>query len=101
MVAVVQQNTFQPSLAAVNEQSLIFGLVLWHSKLVQKLRNVCTVHQVLLFREKTEVLLMSVAIEGDASTVREEVFSFYLDANSSAEDFDKLRSRTKSCSSFW
>ena len=52
LVAVVKQNTFQLSLAAVNEQSPIFGFILWHSKLVQKLSNICTVHQVLLFIEK-------------------------------------------------
>ena len=51
-VAVVQQNTFQRSLAAVNEPSPIFWLVMWHSKLVQKLYNICTVHQILLFIEK-------------------------------------------------
>ena len=93
LVAVVLQNTFQWSLAAVNEQSPIFGFVLWHSKLEQKLHNICTVHQVLHCREKTE--------EADASTVREEVFSFNLDANSSAESFDKLRSQTRSFNSFY
>ncbi len=61
------------SLGAVNEQSPIFGFILWHFKLVQKLSNICTVHQVLLFKEKTEELFMSVAVKGDVSTVREEV----------------------------
>lgn len=45
---------------------------------------------------------MSVAVKGNASTVREEVlFLHHLDANSSAEDFDKMRSQTRSFSSFW
>ena len=45
---------------------------------------------------------MSVAVESDASTVRKEFFfSFSLDANNSADDFGKLRSRTRSFSSFW
>ena len=38
---------------------------------------------------------MPVVEEADASTVRED-FSFNLDANSSAESFDKLRSQTES-----
>ena len=44
---------------------------------------------------------MPVAEEANVSTVREEFFSFNLDANSSAESFDKLRSRTRSFNSFW
>ena len=49
---------------------------------------------------------MSVAVEGDASTVREreregELFSSNLDANSSSEDFETPRSRTRSFSSIW
>ena len=74
LVAVVKQNTFQWSLTAANEQSPIFGIVLWHSMLEQKLCNICTVHQVLHCREKTEVHLMLVAEEADASTTREEFF---------------------------
>ena len=73
LVAIVKQNIFQQLLATVNEQSPIFGFILWHSKLVQKLSNICTVHQVLLFKEKMEELLMSVAVKGDASAVRDEV----------------------------
>ena len=52
LVAVMLRNTFQWSFAAVNEQSPIFGFVLWHSKLEQKLHNICTVHQVLHCRRK-------------------------------------------------
>ena len=44
---------------------------------------------------------MPVAEEADVSTVREEVFSFNLDANSSTGSVDKLRSRTRSFNSFW
>ena len=44
---------------------------------------------------------MPLAEEADARTVREEVFSFNLDAKSSAESFDKLMSRTRSFNSFW
>ncbi len=73
LIVVVKQNTFQRSLAAINEQSPTLRFILWHSKLVQKLSNICTVHQVLLFKEKTEELLMSVSVKSDASTVREEV----------------------------
>lgn len=51
LVAVAKQNTFQRSLAAVSEQFPIFGFIVWHSKLVQKLGNVCTVHQVFLFKQ--------------------------------------------------
>ena len=51
-------------------------------------------------REKMEVLLMPVAEEADECTVRYEVFSFNMDANSSAESFDKLRSRTRLFHSF-
>lgn len=36
---------------------------MWHSKLAQNLRNICTVHHVFLFKEKTEKLLMSVAVK--------------------------------------
>ena len=43
---------------------------------------------------------MPVAEEADASTVR-RFFSFNLDANSSAESVDKLRSGTRSFNSFW
>ena len=56
-VTVVQQNTFQRSLAAVNEQSPIFWLVLSHSKLVQGLCNNRTVHQVIVFIGKNGVTL--------------------------------------------
>ena len=51
--------------------------------------------------KKTVVLLTSVAVEGDTNTVRKDVFSFSLEANSSADDFDKVRSRTRSFSFFW
>ena len=44
---------------------------------------------------------MPVAEEADACTVKEELFSFNLDANSSAESFDQLRSRTRSFNSYW
>ena len=44
---------------------------------------------------------MSVAVEGDASAVRKEGFSFNLDANSSADDIDRLRSRTRSIIPLW
>lgn len=72
IVCGCEGNTFQRSLAAVNEQSPIFRFILWHSKLVQKLSNICTAHQVFLFKEKTEELLMSVVVKDDVSTVREE-----------------------------
>ena len=72
LFAVAKENTFQRSLAAVNEQSPIFRFILWHSKLVQKLSNICTAHQVFLFKEKTEEFLMSVVVKDDVSTVREE-----------------------------
>ena len=63
LVSVKKQSTFQWSLAAVNEQSVIFGFIRALSK--------------------------------------RRFFSFNLDANSSVEDFDKLRSWTRSFSSFW
>ena len=59
LVSVKKQSTFQWSLAAVNEQSVIFGFI----------------------RALSE----------------RRFFSFNLDANSSVEDFDKLRS----FGSFW
>ena len=72
-----------------------------HSKFEQKLRNICTVHHVFHWREKTEAILMPVAEEADASTVIEEIFSFNMDTNRSAESFDLLRLRNRSFISFW
>ena len=43
---------------------------------------------------------MSVAVEGEASTVKKDFFPFNLDVSRSAEDFDRLKSRTKSFNSF-
>ena len=70
-VAVVQQNKFQRSLAAVNEQSPIFWLVALQA--CAEAVQYPYINQFLLFIEKTEVLFMHVAVEGDASTVREGV----------------------------
>ena len=100
LFAVAKENTFQRSLAAVNEQSPIFRFILWHSKLVQKLSNICTAHQVFLFKEKTEELLMSVVVKDDVSLSERRLFSFNLDANSLTEDVDKLRSGTRSFNFF-
>lgn len=51
--------------------------------------------------DKKKVLWMPVAIEGDASEhCQRDFFSFSLHANSLAEDFHTLRSRTRSFSSF-
>ena len=80
----------------------MFEFVLWHSKLEQKLCNICTVHQVLHCREKTEVILMPVAEEADVRKESERSFFFFnLDANSLAESFDKLSLQTRSFNSFW
>lgn len=58
----------------VHEKSQMFGFVLWHSRLEQKLRYNNTIHQVLPFRVNMEVLLKPVAEEAYAITVKEEVF---------------------------
>ena len=97
----MEQNTFKGSLAAVDKWSPISGFIMWHSKLLQKINNICAVNQIFFFKEKMKELLMPVAIKSDACAIGQEVFSFNLDAKSSAGDFDKLRSRTRSLSPFW
>ena len=43
---------------------------------------------------------MSIAVETDSYAIFKKIFSFNLDAKSSAEHIGKLRSRTRSLSSF-
>ena len=102
LVAVVLQNTFQWLLAAVNEQSPIFGFVLCAPRLSRS----CTIsaqytksftvekkrrYSLCLFRKK----LMRALSESRV------FFSFNLDANSSAESVDKERSQTRLFNYFW
>lgn len=56
-------------------------------------------HQVLLFKEKTEELLMSVALKGNLS--ERSFFFLNLDGNSTAEGFGKLRLQARLFSFFW
>ena len=70
-------------------------MVLWHSNLVQKLCNIRTIQQVLLFIEKNGGTLHVCC----GRRWERELFYFNLDGNSSAEDFDKPR--TRSFSSIW
>ena len=71
---------------------------MWNFKLLQMINGICAVNQIFFFKEKMKELLMPVAIKRDACAIRQKVFSFNLDAKSSDEDFDKLRSRTRSLS---
>ena len=81
-------------------QSPIFWLVLWHSNIVQKLRNIRTVHQVLLI-DKTKILFLPVVVEGDASTVRDGVIFFQSGFQQLGRGLKQVDSGTRSFSSIW
>ena len=75
LVTIMEKNTFKWSLAAVDKYSPISGFIMWHSKLLQKVNNICAVHKIFFFKKKMEELLMPVAIKSDLCAIRQEVFS--------------------------